>query len=212
MIIGDIYTGVNCKAAGAHRIRWSPTSGPSCRWQSSCAARAASPPHTAIPVSSCSGGHVEQRLHHFPNFGRARLLPPTLPKFFFQQAPLQGLAAIGVRWAPLLLIPRRVAAVAQLAERLVPSPPLHHRVAPQTPVERSLVGPPVTQLLLARPLDLLPVLEGPLDRPPSGHGLQEVLVRRLMCRAEVRQPDVVLLDQHDPDHPPGRLPGRQEGL
>src|SRR6266498_3450898 len=212
MIIGDIYTSVKCKAAGAHRTRWSLTSGPPCRWQGSCAARAASLPHTATPVSSCSGGHVEQCLHHLPNFGRARLLPPTLPKFFLQQAPLQGLAAIGIRCAPLLLIPRGVTAVAQLRERLVPCPPLHDRVTPQTPVERSLVGPPVAQLLLARPLDLLHVLEGLLDRRPARHGLQDVLDRRLRVRAEVRQPDVVLLDQHHPDHTPSRLPGRQEGL
>src|SRR5438552_5262280 len=143
MIIGDIYTGVNPKTAGAQRTRWRLPSGPSCRWHSSCAARAASPPLTATPVPSCSGGHVEQRRHHFPNFGRARPLPPTLPKFLLQQAPLQGFAAIGMRWPPLLFIPRRVPAVAQLLERPLPRPPLHHRVAPQTPVERARVGPPV---------------------------------------------------------------------
>src|ERR1700693_1003747 len=66
---------------------------------------------------------------------------------------------------------------AQLAERLVPRPPLPRRVAPQAPRKSAHVGTPVAQLLLPGTLDLLDVLERLLDRRPPRRRLQDVAHR-----------------------------------
>src|SRR6266849_38838 len=99
---------------------------------------------------SGSRRHSQQQLHQLANFRRARPLPPHAPKSLPQTLLLQGLPLLRVRCPPVRLIPRRLAPVHYLVECLRPGPPLHRGVTPQAPVEGAGVGPPVTQLLLAR--------------------------------------------------------------
>src|SRR5437879_5209648 len=74
------------------------------------------------------------------------------------------------------------------------------------------VGPPVAQLLLTGPFDLLDVLERLLNRCPTRRRFQDVLYRRFRVRAEVGPPVVFLLHQHHADDTTGWPPGGQEGL
>src|SRR5262249_50135951 len=157
MSIEDKSTRMKLFLGGAHLLGRRPADGASRRlfrrWTS---LSAAAPPRPTVSGSG-SGHPFERRLHSFPNFRRALPLPPRPPKLPPKHLPLQRLAPTRMRRAPPRFAPRRVAAVAQLSNRLSPGPPSHSRVPPQTPVDRPLVGPPVTQLLLACPLYLFDV-------------------------------------------------------
>src|SRR5215471_13470819 len=109
-----------------------------------------------------------------------------------------------------LAVPRTGAAVCQLFFLLLPGPGFDHTVHPQVHVEASLVAVHVAHLLLPSPFYLLDILEHLLLAAPIRHPLQYFHYRRGRVGREVRQPVLLLLDQHHADYTPGRTPRRQE--
>src|SRR3954466_15274979 len=105
-------------------------------------------------MNPCSSNQFEQATEEGSHLPRQR--PPTAhtPKFLPQALTLQGVTTVGVRRPALRVVPRAARPVTQPTRGAPPGPQLHQRVRPQVQVERRHVGPVVTQLLLARPMDL----------------------------------------------------------
>src|SRR4051794_11998035 len=104
-----------------------------------------------------SSNQFEQAAEEGLDFPRQRPTMAHAPKFLPHPLALQGVATVGVRRPTLGIIPRAVLPVAQATRRTSPGPQLHQRVRPQVHMERRHVRPVMTQLLLARPMNLLDV-------------------------------------------------------
>src|SRR5215472_13410511 len=128
--------------------------------------------------------------------------PPgqSLLDFPLQHFTLQCLTLVLMRRTTRLAVPRTGAAVYQLFFLLVPGPGFHHTVHPQVHVEAALVAVHVAHLLLPSTFYLLDILEHLLLAASIRHPLQYLHYRRFRLGREVRQPVILLQDQHHTDY------------
>src|SRR5690348_12810058 len=126
------------------------------------------------------------------DFRRQGLPLGQLRKLLTEALALQRLAPVGMRRAPLRVVPRRLTAVADRLVRLPPGPQLHQRMHPGADVERPHVGPDVPHLLLTQALHLLEVVEVLLDAEAVRRAAEDLLRTQRHVGAEQRQPAAVL--------------------
>ena len=124
----------------------------------------------------------------------------------------QGFTSVGVRRAPLGIVPGRVAAVAELLAAAVPGPDFHQRMHPQIQVVHGQVRPDVADLLLAGAPHLLEVVKVLFDGRAIGEGFEYRDFALPGIGAEEGVAAMLFLDQDNPNDTAGRAVGRQEGL
>src|SRR5437870_4971672 len=147
------------------------------------------------------GSHAGEAFEEGSGFLEHRVFFMSRREFGLEPQPAQGLTTVCVRWPALLIIPRRVATVANLRRGARPSPYLDQSVHPQVQIEGAHVAPDITYLLLPGSPNFLSVVEYLLNRGTIRELLDDLHRRRPRIGAEERLPAaVVVLHQHHPDH------------